>query len=244
MPRFLLMACLMAAGACQATDNTRLETRFGKVEVRSSANATTIVHKGEVALTIAADDASLLRVSTTSGNELIIVQAWRPGLHCRHTFWLLDLADKAKPVASKAFGECMELAGAGFLDGFPVVHLKTPFIDASEVAQSMASYQWRQGEVRSVFESADPCKAAAFEASTNASTAPAATRKVTGPGRLDFLSAPSANCRQAGVFIIPGDVVTTSVAHGAYVYASYTHPKSGKKTDGWLLKDRLSAPGE
>ncbi len=240
----LLMALLMSAGASKAADDA-LVTRFGKLEARSTDSTTTIVYKGEAVLKIAADNASMLRVSSTSGHEFVIVQAWRPGLHCHHTFWLLELADKAKPIASEAFGECMELDGAGWLDGAPVVHLKTPFIDASEVPRSLTSYQWRQGELRTVFESADPCKSAAFEASTLAANgAPPVMRKVAGPGRLDILSAPSANCRQAGLFIIPGDLVATAQAHGAYVFATYTHPKTGKKTEGWLLKERLGAPGE
>ncbi|MFB9241077.1 hypothetical protein IV454_29880 [Massilia antarctica] len=231
----ILFAPLSALAAAPAT-TASIEARHGRVEVGTVADAAHILVDGKKIATIGADSASLFRITSMAEREYIIVQASRPGLHCHHSYLLLELSDGA-PKVSKEFGQCRDLGGAGMSGAAPVVHLNNP----ADRQTGVESYQWQGDDVILAFESPSLCGAVGFLAQKNAGpvSAPLASR-VKGPGRLQFLSAPDTDCAMPGVFVVPGDSLTASLASGTFVYAHYTNPKSGRKVQGWVPRDRLS----
>ncbi|MDQ1835511.1 hypothetical protein [Massilia scottii] len=231
----ILFVPLLAFAAAPDT-KTSIETRHGRVDVSAEADATHLLVAGKKIATIGAGSASLFRIPATTDREYIIVQGSRPGLHCQYSYRLLALSGSA-PKVSKEFGECLDLGGTGMAGAEPVVHLNSRV----DPEAGVESYQWQGDDVILIVESPTLCGAAGFLAQKNARPviAPLASR-VKGPGRLQFLSAPDAACAMPGVFVVPGDSVTTSLASGAFVYASYTNPKSGRKVQGWVPRERLS----
>ncbi|ATQ78255.1 hypothetical protein CR152_29910 [Massilia violaceinigra] len=231
----ILFVPLLAFAAAPDT-KTSIETRHGRVDVSADTDATHLLVAGKKIATIGAGGASLFRIPAVTEREYIVVQGSRPGLHCQYSYRLLALSDSA-PKVSKEFGECLDLGGAGMAGAEPVVHLNSRV----DPEAGVETYQWEGDDVILVFESPTLCGAAGFLAQKNAAPvkAPLASR-VKGPGRLQLLSAPDTNCAMHGVFVVPGDSVTASLASDGYVYVNYTNPKSGRKVQGWVPRERLS----
>ncbi|MES2263265.1 MAG: hypothetical protein V4724_32490 [Pseudomonadota bacterium] len=233
-----------AATTFDAGQRQRIETRYGNVEVRESADSTALLYRGEVLHTITAASAALYRITPQTQREYILVQAWHPGLYCHHFYLLLDLPEDGAAQVSKEFGECTELNGAGFAGPDPVIHLKEPAIAGKKTAPGVIDYVWRQGDISPLPAAPGTCEAVALAAKSQARRADAddeaSTRRVIGSGRLQFMSSPSEGCRQAGVFIIPGDVVNISLHYLDYTYVRYWNPRRGKEVEGWVRSERLA----
>ncbi|NHZ35536.1 hypothetical protein [Massilia rubra] len=229
----ILFAPLLAMAAAPATG---IDARHGRVEVTAGAQGADLIVAGKNIATIGASGASLSAVASTDERDYVLVQARRAGTTCKHAYLLLELSSGA-PRLSKEFGSCRELAGSGMAGAEPVVHLN----NRADPQAAVESYQWKDGEVIMAFESPSLCSANGFLAQKNAEplSAPPAGR-VTGAGRLQFLSAPDPACAMPGVFVVPGDHVTASLRSGAFVYANYTNPKSGRKVQGWVPRARLA----
>jgi len=72
---------------------------------------------------------------------------------------------------------------------------------------------------------------------------PLSSYRVTGAGRLHFHSAPDAACRDAKLFVIPGDKLTVYTEYQGYVSVMYLNPKSGDDFMGWVEAKRLEFVG-
>ncbi len=72
---------------------------------------------------------------------------------------------------------------------------------------------------------------------------PVSSYRVTGAGRLYFHTAPDAACRDAKVFVIPGDKLTVYTEYHGYVSVMYLNPKSGEDFMGWVEAKRLEFAG-
>lgn len=228
-------AAAAANNQAMATAGT-LDTAYGKLSIHAATGRTELLLDGKPFGSFAADDASLFRLSPHGPRDVVVVRAINPGLHCSHSYMLLAVT-AAGPTLSSVFGECKELAGAGFYGSDPVVHLKSSVDDQSGII----SYQWKNGDLLQLVESPSVCSATAFLAHKNAQAIPAAlqARRATGQGRLQFMSAPDNECPMRGVFVVPGDQLNASLSHGGFIYATYTNPKSGRKVEGWLEAARL-----
>ena len=67
---------------------------------------------------------------------------------------------------------------------------------------------------------------------------------VIGAGRLQFYSAPDANCAMAGVFVIPKDeLITYAQSNGGWSSVMYSNPKTGDTVSGWVRSSRLKGTG-
>jgi hypothetical protein len=67
---------------------------------------------------------------------------------------------------------------------------------------------------------------------------------VTGAGRLQFYSAPNANCAMVGVFIIPKDeVIAYARSDDGWSSVMYFNPKTGNDVQGWVRSSRLKTTG-
>ncbi|RSZ57353.1 hypothetical protein HF313_11435 [Massilia atriviolacea] len=235
----LTIAILLApplAFAVAPDGKTMIDSRHGKVEVIAGGEAADILLAGTKIATVGAGSAALYPIASTTGPDYIVVRTSRPVAGCKHAFLLLALSDEA-PSMSKEFGSCRELAGAAMSGAEPVVHLS----NRADPQAGVESYRWQGSEVVMAFESPSLCSAAGFLAQKHAQPLPAPlSSRVSGSGRLQFLSAPDPACAMPGVFVVPGDSVTTSLASGPFVYANYTNPKSGRKVQGWVPRDRLA----
>ncbi|MFL6657647.1 MAG: hypothetical protein ACJ8GW_06230 [Massilia sp.] len=229
--------CLLQAPA-QAGESGHLATRYGSVDVVADQDATVLRFQGKTILTLDADSASLQLISSNTDHEFVIVSAWQPGLNCHFSYRLMDIAPNGRALVSGAFGECKELAGAGFIDTQPVVHLSNP----PTLPKWGGSYAWRDGQIREVFSSNSQCAALAYAAGTSGAKLDASEkdRHVTGNGRLPLLSAPADQCARKNVFFVPGDSVNATLAFSGFVFVAYTHPKTGKRVDGWVDGNRLA----
>jgi hypothetical protein len=230
---------LASFAACAAPDAllTKLETQHGAVEVRGGANVAAILYRGKQIASVAAEGASLLRMASGGERDFVIVSASRPGLHCRHFYLLLGLSD-GPPRVSDEFGECSELGGAGFSGREPVIHLTNP----ADPGAGVASYQWTAKGMALAFESSSVCGASGFLARKNGKpiTSEAQERQAAGAGRVQFLSAPDAACVMPGVFVVAGDRLTASLALDGFVLVNYTNPKTGRRVEGWVARERVS----
>lgn len=224
-------ACAMAASSAS------LAARHGLVEVNAHDETAEILFRGKQIAALAAAGASLFQITSTGEREFVIVQATYSGLNCRHFYVLLELLDDAAKV-SEQFGACGDLGGAGFSGAEPVVHLT----DSVHPEAGVASYQWSSKGVQLAFESPSVCGAVGFLARKNGKPIASALqgRQATGTGRLQFLSAPDPGCSMAGVFVVPGDRLSASLSLDAFVLVSYTNPKSGRRVEGWVTRERLS----
>jgi hypothetical protein len=67
---------------------------------------------------------------------------------------------------------------------------------------------------------------------------------VTGAGRLQFYSAPNANCAMAGVFVIPKDeLITYAQSNDGWSSVMYSNPRTGNHVSGWVKSSRLKQTG-
>ena len=251
----LLMAMAIvvpAAGRDTGRVATRIDTRYGVVDVVDRADTVDIRFKGEVVRSLEAPGASLFRVPPRDGREFVIVDAMQPGLHCRHVFVLVEIAADGEVVASNPFGECKELKGVVFRDGAPLIRLGDPVVAGQGAAPATTDFESRDGNIVQVAAATAapvpvPAKpqgdcAAAAEAAQAGGAAfdtRGALLKVGGQGRLPFLSAPNAACRQPGVFVIPGDTLRASRRFDAYTFVHYVNPRNGNTAQGWVDSSRL-----
>jgi hypothetical protein len=253
----LLMAMAIvvpAAGRDTGRVATRIDTRYGVVDVVDRADTVDIRFKGEVVRSLAAPGASLFRVPPRDGREFVIVDAMQAGLHCRHVFVLVEIAADGEVVASNPFGECKELKGVAFRDGAPLIRLGDPVIAGQGASAVTTDFESRDGNIVQVAgavpmptptptpaKPAGDCAAAAEAAQAGGSAVDArgASVKVGGQGRLPFLSAPNAACRQPGVFVIPGDTLRASRRFDAYTFVYYVNPRNGNTAQGWVNSSRL-----
>ncbi|NHZ92966.1 hypothetical protein F2P45_28755 [Massilia sp. CCM 8733] len=229
----ILFAPLLAFAAAPAPG---IDARHGRVDVAAGAQGADLFVAGKKIASIGAAGASLFPLASMGERDYIVVQAQRAATTCKNAYLLLELSDAA-PKLSKEFGSCRDFGGGGMSGAEPVVHLN----DRAEPQAGVESYQWKDGDVIMAFESPSLCSANGFLAQKNAQplSAPLSSR-VAGSGRLQFLSAPDTNCAMPGVFVVPGDSVSTSLAYGGYVYANYTNPRSGRKVQGWVPRARLA----
>jgi hypothetical protein len=233
---------------------TRIDTRYGSVDVVDRADTVDIRFRGEVVRSLEAPGASLFRVPPRDGREFVIVDAMQPGLHCRHVFVLVEIAADGEVVASNPFGECKELKGVAFKDGAPLIRLADPVVAGQGTPPATTDFESRDGNIVQVAgaapvpalapaspKPAGDCAAAAEAAQAGGSAVDArsASVKVGGQGRLPFLSAPSAACRQPGVFVIPGDTLRASRRFDAYTFVHYVNPRNGNTAQGWVSSSRL-----
>ncbi|HEX8614805.1 MAG TPA: hypothetical protein VF800_26280 [Telluria sp.] len=229
----MLFAPLLACAAEPATD---VHTRYGKVEVIRNVAPAHLLFAGKQIATLGAETATLIPYDSTVGPEYVVVQTIRADAACKHAYLMLELSEEGAKV-SKEFGRCRHLGGSGMSGSEPVLHLTDP----ADPQAGFESYQWHAGDVTLIAESPSLCSAAGFLAQKNAQPlrTPLASR-VSGNGRLQFLSAPDPTCAMPGVFVVPGDSVTASMTSGGFVYANYTNPKSGRKVQGWVPRVRLA----
>src|SRR5438876_12090338 len=77
------------------------------------------------------------------------------------------------------------------------------------------------------------CKAIDAEASRVGLHVPGyqSGRDVTGRGRLQFFSAPDANCKMPGTYILAGEKVNAYVEHKGYTAVMYMNPKTGSDAE-------------
>jgi hypothetical protein len=67
---------------------------------------------------------------------------------------------------------------------------------------------------------------------------------VIGAGRLQFYSAPNANCAMAGVFVIPKDeLIAYARSNDGWSSVMYSSPKTGNNVSGWVKSSRLKETG-
>jgi hypothetical protein len=67
---------------------------------------------------------------------------------------------------------------------------------------------------------------------------------VTGAGRLQFYSAPNANCAMAGAFVVPKDeLITYAQSNDGWSSVMYSNPRSGNNVSGWVRSSRLKETG-
>jgi hypothetical protein len=73
---------------------------------------------------------------------------------------------------------------------------------------------------------------------------PPLSEVVIGPGRLQFFSAPNANCAMAGAFVIPKDeLIAYAQSNDGWTSVMYSNPKTGNNVSGWVKSSRLKATG-
>lgn len=68
---------------------------------------------------------------------------------------------------------------------------------------------------------------------------PPLSGRVIGKGRLHFHAAPSTQCREKDVFIIPGDRVTLYRPYHGWYQLLFINGKSGKHFEGWVDANRV-----
>ena len=67
---------------------------------------------------------------------------------------------------------------------------------------------------------------------------------MTGAGRLQFYSAPNANCIMTGVFVIPKDeVIAYARSNDGWSSVMYLNSKTGNDVSGWVRSSRLKVIG-
>lgn len=96
-----------------------------------------------------------------------------------------------------------------------------------------------------------PCRALAADCAEPRSgtteaplLSPPMSAVVVGAGRLQFHSAPRANCRMNGVFVIPRDqLIVYAQTGGGWSSVMYVNPKTGGDASGWVRSSRLKMTG-
>jgi hypothetical protein len=247
--RSFLFSLLMAVSIGAQADSAnleRIETRYGTVDVREHSGGVDIRFRGKVVRSAEAASASLYRVTPNGKREFVIVDGWAPGLYCHHVFYLVELHTDGKAVASNQFGACQELRGAKFQGEDPLILLSDPYVPGQNRSSGTTNFEWKNGSIVQVsgeVPAKPPSECAEADDATKVGSSSIdpghRAYKVTSKGRLQFLSAPDLGCEQTGVFVIAGDTVIADKRFGAYTFARYVNPKSGKPTQGWVLSSRL-----
>ena len=99
-----------------------------------------------------------------------------------------------------------------------------------------------------VFSVSSPAFADCKEPETGTKNIPAfsppLSEVVIGAGRLQFYSAPNANCAMAGVFVVPTDeLITYAQSNDGWSSVMYSNPKTGNNISGWVKSSRLKETG-
>lgn len=227
----------MFAGQAVAGDG--VDGRYGKTEIRYIAGKPAVFHKGRNVLTISeADEASIYHVIPETSQDYIVIKSWKPGPNCHNSYRLINIQNNGAAQASPEFGACTDLAGVSFAGPNPVIHLRRT--SGTKVEQLM----WRDGRIAELPPASEACYARheqAIESGSRTQAQPAGHATATGEGRLQFYSAPDHSCAIAGIFVVPGDRLDTSRAHGRYTLAAYIHPKTAKVAAGWVETARLKS---
>ena len=247
--RFFLFSLLIAisVGACaEGVNLQQIETRYGTVDVLEHSSSVDIRFQGKVVCSAEVESASLYRITPKGQREFVIIDGWTPGLYCHHVFYLVEVYADGKAVASDKFGACHELQGAQVRGEYPLIRLSDPDVPGRHVSSRLTSFEWKNGSIVQVSgevseKSPSECAAANDAARISSSSIDSGHRayKVSGKGRLQFLSAPDLSCEQTGVFVIAGDMVIADKHFGVYTLIHYVDPKSGKPVHGWVLSNRL-----
>lgn len=66
-----------------------------------------------------------------------------------------------------------------------------------------------------------------------------AGRRAAGKERVYFHSAPERGCRLRASFVVPGDSLQALNEYGTFTEVQYLHPRTGKRTLGWVESGRL-----
>ncbi len=67
---------------------------------------------------------------------------------------------------------------------------------------------------------------------------------VIGKGRLQFYSAPNADCAMSGVFVIPNDhLIAYGQSDSGWSSVMYSNPRTGDIVTGWVKSSRLKVTG-
>lgn len=142
---FCLLTILSIDTQAESMDPSRIETRYGIVDVAEHSDTVDLRFRGKLVRSVAALGASLYRVTPHGQREFVIVDNLTPGLHCRHVYVLIELRADGKAMASEPFGECKELEGVEFHAESPIVRLKEPAsLRKSSVS---ARFEWRNGKI-------------------------------------------------------------------------------------------------
>lgn len=243
---FSLLITVSIGAQAESANLQRIETRYGTVDVMEHEGSVDIRFQGKVVRSAEVDSASLYRVTPNGKREFVIIDGWTPGLYCHHVFYMVELYADGKAVASDQFGVCKELQGAKFQGETPLILLSDPYVSGRSRSPETAGFEWKNGNIVQVSgevpaKSASECAVADSATKGGSSSIDPNHRlhKVTGKGRLQFLSAPDLGCEQTGVFVVAGDTVIADKRSGVYTFVHYVNPKSGKSAQGWVLSSRL-----
>ncbi|QOZ48528.1 hypothetical protein XH89_04360 [Bradyrhizobium sp. CCBAU 53340] len=67
---------------------------------------------------------------------------------------------------------------------------------------------------------------------------------VTGAGRLQFYSAPNADCSMKGIFVIPKDeLIAYARTDDGWSSVMYMNPRTTDSVSGWVRSERLKQTG-
>lgn len=115
-----LVAATVAAPAAQAAE---LASRHGLVQALPASESTfTVTFAGKPLATLEATQVSLSRVTPRGPQEHIVIESWKPGLHCHKAYVLLTIRPDRTSSVSPSFGECAEIQAASYLkDGVRVI---------------------------------------------------------------------------------------------------------------------------
>lgn len=153
VPTSLRTACLRAAAAlaalaavcaAQAAD---LESRYGVLQaLPAGTSAFSLVFEGRKLATIEAAQVSLLRVNPGGPQDHVVIESWKPALHCHKSYALLTIQPNGTTALSPPFGECTELQAASYLkDG---VRIRLRAAEPPDARQpKMSSYIWSFGQL-------------------------------------------------------------------------------------------------
>jgi hypothetical protein len=104
---------LAAFVTCTPLSAAELATRYGVVKaLPTNASTFTISFRKKQLATIEADDVSLLHVTASGRQEHIVIEQYKPGLHCRKSYRLLTIKPDKTASISPSFGDCTEIESA------------------------------------------------------------------------------------------------------------------------------------
>lgn len=91
----------------------------------------------------------------------------------------------------------------------------------------------------------DACKSLDAKANAIGTRIPGSIsiQEAVGTGRVPVYSAPDKSCLVRGVFIVPGDQVTTYVQYNGYTAFMFMNAKTRLDTEGWAPSSRLKLSG-
>ncbi len=237
-PRSLsIFTALLLSGPAIAADG--IDGRYGHTEIRYIAGKPAVIHKGRNVLTVSeADEAAIYHVIPETSQDFLVIKSWKPGLNCHNSYRLISIQANGTVQASPEFGDCTDLAGVNLAGANPVIYLRRT------VGAKVEQLMWRDGRIAELPPASEACYTRheqALESGRRTKSQPAGHTTATGEGRLQFYSAPDPSCAIAGTFVVPGDRLEASRAHGRYTLVAYVHPKTAKVAAGWVETARLKS---